>query len=79
MFPVRREVHAVSAYGTIRKETSFPDACFRLGLKRRTIGRLKDLCLSIPVEDVRELDCSFNFNALLRSESSGKSFIIFPS
>ena len=56
MHPVRRGVSAVSVYVTIRKETSFPAACFHPRLKKLTIGRSKDLCPFIPVEDVEELD-----------------------
>jgi len=56
MYRVRRGVSAVSAYATIRKEMSFQAVCFRLKLKKLTIGRLKDLCPFIPVEDVEELD-----------------------
>lgn len=78
MYPVRGGVSAASVYATIGKETSFPAAYFHPKLKKLTIGRSKDLCPSIPVEDVEELDYSFNFNAFLPLESSGKSFITFP-
>jgi hypothetical protein len=47
---VRGGVSAASAYATIKKETSFPAACFYLKLKKLTIGRSKDLCPSILVE-----------------------------
>ncbi len=60
---MRGEVTAASAYATIRKETSFPAACFHPKLKKLTIDQSKDLCPSIPVEDVEELNYSFNFNA----------------
>ena len=78
MHPVRGKVSVASAYATIRKETSFPAACFHPKLKKLTIGRSKDLCPSIPAEDIGELDYPFNFNAFLPFESSGKSFITFP-